>query len=72
MPHEEVPPAPRRHPARLFAVLVGAVAVIAYLFEDKVGRQITKELNKQLKSELVIRDFELTVIRTFPNVAKLT
>ncbi|MCB9298914.1 MAG: AsmA family protein [Lewinellaceae bacterium] len=52
-----------------FAVLVGAVAVIAGLFEDKVGRQITKELNKQLKSELVIRDFELTVIRTFPNVA---
>ncbi|MCB9348394.1 MAG: AsmA family protein [Lewinellaceae bacterium] len=50
-------------------VLVGAVAVIASLFEDKVGQQITRELNKQLKSELVIQDFGLTVIRSFPNVA---
>lgn len=50
-------------------VLVGAVAIIASLFENKVGQQITRELNKQLKSELAIQDFELTVIRTFPNVA---
>ncbi len=52
-----------------FVVLIGSVAIIASLFEDKVGRQITRELNKQLKSELVIRDFGLTVIRSFPNVA---
>lgn len=52
-----------------FVVLIGGVAIIASLFEDKVGRQITRELNKQLKSELVIRDFGLTVIRSFPNVA---
>lgn len=50
-------------------LLVGGVAIIASLFENKVGQQITKELNKQLKSELVIQDFGLTVIRTFPNVA---
>ena len=52
-----------------FVVLIGAVAIIASLFEGKVGRQITKELNKQLKSELVIEGFGLTVIRSFPNVA---
>ena len=55
--------------AVFFVVLIGTVAIIASLFEDKVGRQITKELNKQLKSELVIQDFNLSVIRTFPNVA---
>ncbi len=50
-------------------VLVGATALIASLFENKVGQRLTRELNKQLTSELQIQDFSLTVIRSFPNVA---
>jgi hypothetical protein len=51
-----------------FMILLLALVVIAGLFEGKVGRKITSEINKQLKTELLIQDFELSVIRTFPNI----
>ena len=52
-----------------FVVLIGAVSIIAGLFEDRVGRTLTSEINKQLTTELTIEGFELTVIRSFPNLS---
>lgn len=52
-----------------FALLIGTTALITSFFEGQVGQRITKEINKQLTSELVIQGFGLSVIRTFPNVA---
>ncbi|MCG8328190.1 MAG: AsmA family protein [Chitinophagales bacterium] len=51
-----------------FVVIILALVIIAGLFEGKVGKKITSEINKQLTSELVIQDFDLSVIRTFPNI----
>lgn len=50
-------------------VLIGATALVTSLFQKQAGQRITKEVNKQLTSELVIRGFGLSIIRTFPNVA---
>jgi hypothetical protein len=52
-----------------FALVIGVVSVIAGLFEERVGRTLTNEINKQLTSELSIQGFELTVIRSFPNLS---
>ena len=52
-----------------FALLIGAVSIIAGLFEERVGRTLTSEINKQLTSELTIEGFGLTVIRSFPNLS---
>jgi hypothetical protein len=49
--------------------LVGAAALLTSLFEKPLGQRITKELNKQLTTELQVRDFDLALIRTFPNAA---
>jgi hypothetical protein len=52
-----------------FIVVLGALAIITSLFEDSVGRKLTTEINKQLKSELSIQGFDLSVFRAFPSVA---
>jgi hypothetical protein len=49
--------------------LVGAAALLTSLFEKPLGQRITKELNKQFTTELQVRDFDLALIRTFPNAA---
>lgn len=48
-------------------VAVIALVAIASLFEDRVGRLITKEINKQLITELQVQDFDLSILRTFPS-----
>lgn len=52
----------------LFTLLTLAV-IVASFFEDTIGRRIIAEVNKQLKTELVIGGFDLEVIRSFPNAA---
>ncbi|HMQ48344.1 MAG TPA: hypothetical protein PKA00_12910 [Saprospiraceae bacterium] len=53
----------------ILVLVVGAAALMASLFEDKVGRILTKAINEQLTTQLQIQDFELSIITTFPNVA---
>ncbi|MCB9276300.1 MAG: hypothetical protein H6564_19830 [Lewinellaceae bacterium] len=54
----------------LFLVLIiGAAALATSLFEKQVGQLIIKEVNKQLTTELIVKGFKLSAIRTFPNVA---
>lgn len=60
---------------RLFLVLgllVGlmtvAIMVISSLFSDQIGERVVREINQQLKSELRVEGFELSFLKTFPNV----
>jgi hypothetical protein len=50
-------------------VLLGTLSLIAEFFEDQIGSRLVKEVNKQLTSELTIQEFDLSIIRAFPNVA---
>jgi hypothetical protein len=43
------------------------MSVLASMLEDKIGARIIAEVNKQIKSELTVDDFQLSVLRTFPN-----
>ncbi|MDX1940879.1 MAG: AsmA-like C-terminal region-containing protein [Saprospiraceae bacterium] len=53
----------------LIVVLVLAWVIIASMFERQVGQQLVSTINKQLKTELTVREFDLSAIRTLPNVA---
>ena len=54
-------------------LLMGALAlawiIIASMFQEQVGRSIVKEINKQLQTELQVKEFDLSAIRSFPSVA---
>jgi len=51
-----------------FVVVLATLVILASMFEGRIGRKLTSEINKQLTSELIIQDFGLSVIRTFPNI----
>ena len=42
--------------------------MISSLFSDQIGERVVSELNQQLKSELEVEGFELSFLRTFPNI----
>jgi hypothetical protein len=52
-----------------FLLIVIALAVVTSLFENRVGNKLTAEINKSLRSELSINDFDLTLFRSFPSLA---
>ncbi len=52
-----------------FLLLIGAVAVIANLFEDRIGRALTKTINNQLTAELTVQGFDITLFRSFPSLS---
>ncbi|WP_367392009.1 AsmA family protein [Lewinella sp. LCG006] len=52
----------------LFLLLCGAVFLVSSLFSDQIGERVVRELNQQLKSELEVEGFELSFLRTFPNI----
>lgn len=43
--------------------------LIATTFKEQVGRKIVTEINKQLKSELTVQSFDLSLIRSLPDVS---
>ena len=49
--------------------LVILAAILAGIFQDRIGKTIIEEVNKQIISELKVEDFDLTVVRSFPNVS---
>lgn len=55
--------------AGFFALVLATAALLASLFEDQIGQKLIAEVNKQIKSELKVEKFDLTVVRSFPNVA---
>ncbi len=57
----------------LLAIVIGVIAltwiVIASLFQEQVGKQLVTAINRQLKTELTVEEFELSAIRSFPSIA---
>ena len=53
----------------IIAFLVLISVIIVLLFVKPIGRRLVRSVNNQLKTELQIRDFELSVLSTFPNVS---
>ncbi len=52
----------------LVALLLISV-VLGAIFEKEIGEQIIVEINKSLKTELTVKDFDLAVFRHFPNAS---
>ena len=48
-----------------FALILTAI-ILAYVFEDKVKKLVVDELNKQLNSEITVKEIDLSLIRKFP------
>ncbi len=49
-------------------LLVGVLWVTTSFFADRIGEQVVDQVNAQLKTELQIQGFDLSFIRTFPNL----
>ncbi|MCC6726198.1 MAG: AsmA family protein [Saprospiraceae bacterium] len=52
--------------ATVLLVVVAAV-VIAAFFQEAVGKKLISQINKQLKTELKVGSFDLSLLRNFPN-----
>ncbi len=53
----------------VIVLVIGVAVAIAGLFEKQIGNRILASTNNQLKSELRVEDFQLSVLPTFPTVA---
>lgn len=53
----------------LVGVIILTWVVVASVFEKQVGQKLVTEINKQLTTELTVREFDLSAIRTFPKIA---
>ncbi len=51
----------------LVLTLVLSAVVIAGFFQEAVGRKLIREINKQLKTELIVNDFDLSLLKNFPD-----
>ncbi len=50
-------------------ILTLASLAIGYLFEDKIKARLIKEINTQLKTELSVESFQLSLLKGFPYVS---
>ncbi len=64
----------KKHVKRGFLGLVAVVlltviaaVVIAAFFQDAVGKKLISQINKQLKTELKVGSFDLSLLRNFPD-----
>lgn len=51
----------------IVVLLVAAVVAIPFLFKDKINAKVKEEVNKQLNAKVDYGDFDLSLIRSFPN-----
>ncbi|MEO1257667.1 MAG: hypothetical protein AAFZ15_02690 [Bacteroidota bacterium] len=51
----------------LVMLLLIALIVIASFFQEAVGNKLISEINKQLTTELTVGDFDLSLLKGFPN-----
>lgn len=49
-------------------VIIVLLIIIPIIFKDEIKEMVIKEVNKSLKAELSVGDFDLTFISTFPNM----
>jgi vacuolar-type H+-ATPase subunit H len=48
-------------------LLIGAVVTIPFIFKDEINASVKLEINKQLNAKVDYGDFDLSLIRSFPN-----
>lgn len=54
----------------VFIVLfIGALIAIPFLFKDQINAAIKTEINKQVKAKVDYADYDLSLIRSFPNLS---
>ena len=53
----------------LIGVVVVSAAVIAGFFEDQISDRLLTEINKQLDTELTVKEFDLSLLSGFPNAS---
>jgi hypothetical protein len=51
------------------AIFLLTALIITSVFQDEIGDKIVGELNKTIKSELAIKNFDLSLISSFPNLS---
>lgn len=49
-------------------LLVGTIVAIPFLFKDKINEKIKIEINKNLLADVDYSKFDLTIVRSFPNL----
>lgn len=53
----------------IVGVIVTSAVIIAAAFRNQVGRRLLTEINKQLATELIVENFDLSILGSFPNVS---
>ena len=48
-------------------LIIGAVVAIPFIFKDEINASVKLEINKQLNAKVDYGDFDLSLIRSFPN-----
>lgn len=51
------------------ALFFSLLIIVAGIMENKIGRMVVKEANKQLKTKLVVQNFSISLITGFPKVS---
>ena len=53
----------------LIVLIVAASLIITSLFGNKIGNTLVNSINEQINSELIVEDFDFSLIRSFPNIS---
>jgi len=52
-----------------FLLIIGTAFVIVFFYEDAIKKLIVDQINKQLQTEIVVKQVELSLFQKFPNVS---
>ena len=52
-----------------FLLLIGSAVVIVYFYQDSIKKLIIKQINKQLTTEIQVKEVEISVFRKFPDIS---
>jgi len=52
-----------------FLCLIAVGFILAYFYEDEIGAKVVKELSKELKVDLQVKNVELSVFSGFPDAS---
>lgn len=53
----------------LIVILIGTALVIIYFYEDSIKKIIIDRINKQLTTEIQVKEIDLSLFKKFPNVS---
>lgn len=52
-----------------FLLLIGSALVIVFFYQDSIKKLIVHQINKQLTTEIQVKEVEISVFQKFPNVS---